>query len=88
MSTITKGDESNAAIMGCDYVMVNGHESEVQVRMKVYAPDDECVSQTGDIAVPITRSKQTIVRGDFLTQQQAEGIGVDPTFEGTYIIYY
>jgi hypothetical protein len=88
MSTITKSDESTAAIMGCDYVMVNGHESEVQVRMKVYAPDDECVSQTGDIAVPITRSKQTIVRGDFLTQQQTEGIGVDPTFEGTYIIYY
>jgi hypothetical protein len=85
---ITKEDDSNDAILGFDYVMVNGVESAVQVALRVIAPDDEVVSSTSTIDVPITRSQLTVVRGEFLSQQTTGGVGINPDFDGMFIVYY
>ncbi len=76
------------ALMGFDYVMVNGHESGVSVQVALYdRKTDRLISlMPQPINVPLERSRMTTVRGDFLTMGVAGGIGVNPSFDGEYIV--
>ncbi len=74
-------------LMGFDYVLVNGHESSVVVQVALYdRATDNLLSLSPTISVPLTRSKVTTVRGDFLTLSTGGGIGISPEFDGEYNI--
>ncbi len=74
-------------LMGFDYVLVNGHESSVSVQVALYDKStNNLLSLSPPITVPLTRSKLTTVRGDFLTLSTGGGIGVCPDFDGEYNI--
>lgn len=70
--------------LGFDYVFVNGSESSVSVVIEVYDWEDDLVSRSNAITIPIVRSKLTVVRGDYLTLKAAGGVGIVPEFEGDY----
>ncbi len=75
------------ALLGFDYVLVNGAESSVQVRVELRErASGELLSLTPPIEVPLLRSRLTTVRGDFLTAGAGGGIGVDPGFGGEFDI--
>ena len=46
--------------------------------------ENELLSSTDPIDVPLERSKLTIVRGPFLTTQASGGVGIDPGFDGEW----
>lgn len=72
------------ALIGFDYVLVNGTESSVGVQVALYDPDGKMLSLSNPVTVPIVRGKVTTVRGRFLTLATGSGIGVDPGFSGEY----
>lgn len=76
------------ATLGFDYVFVNGEESFVTVQLAVYDMNDELLSNTSPIKVPLKRSWHTIMRGRFLTMEASGGIDVDPEYEGDYNIIF
>lgn len=86
-STLTQIDE-NSASLGFDYVLVNGSESEVLMTLKLYSNDGELLSSATGISVPITRSKVTTMKGEFLTQEATGGVGIDPAYEDEYNIFW
>ena len=80
---ITRLSETEAEL-GFDYVFVNGTESTVPIAVEVYNMENELLSSTDPIDVPLERSKLTIVRGPFLTTQASGGVGIDPGFDGEW----
>lgn len=74
------------ARLGFDHVMVNGHESSVAVGMELYDPDGKLIGSVGTINVPTARSRNTIVRGKFLTSRTSGGVAINPDFDGEYNI--
>ena len=78
---------ADEVLMGFDYVLVNGHESSVVVQVALYdRATNNLLSLSPTISVPLTRSKVTTVRGDFLTLSTGGGIGINPEFDGEYNI--
>lgn len=84
-ATITKLNDDEA-LLGFDYVMVNGHESSVPVAMEVYDPNGDLVGRSNAIDVPTQRNRLTTVRGKFLTSKASGGVGINPDFEGEFNI--
>lgn len=84
-ATITPMSDTEARL-GFDYVMVNGHESSIPVKMEIYDPDGNLIGRTGTVEIPTKRNRMTYVRGAFLTSQATGGVGIDPSFEGEYNI--
>ena len=82
-STLLELSEDEAEL-GFDYVFVNGNESSVSVTIEVYDWEDELISRSNPIDVPIIRSKLTVIRGEFLTTKAAGGVGIIPEFDGDY----
>ena len=72
------------AELGFDYIFVNGNESSVSVTIEVYDWEDELISRSNPIDIPIIRSHLSVVRGDFLTTKAAGGVGIIPEFDGDY----
>ncbi len=76
------------ALLGFDYVLVNGAESAVQVQVELRErATGELLSLTPPIEVPLSRSRVTTVRGDFLTMGAGGGVGVDPDFDDEYNLF-
>lgn len=84
-STLSPLNEEEALI-GFDYVLVNGTESSVSVQVGLYDPEGTMLSLSNPVTVPIVRGKVTTVRGKFLTLATGSGIGVSPGFDGEYNI--
>lgn len=76
------------ALIGFDYVMVNGTESSVTLQVALYAPDGSMMSLSNAVKVPIVRGKVTTVRGNFLTLPTGGGIGIDPGFDGEFNLIF
>ncbi len=74
------------ALLGFDYVMVNGHESSIPVAMELYDPEGTLIGRTNPIDVPTQRNRCTIVRGKFLTSKATGGVGINPDFNGDFNI--
>ena len=72
--------------MGFDFVMVNGTDASVMVTLGLLDAEGNPVSMSDEINVPLNRSVNTIVRGKFLIQEANGGVGIDPGFEGDYIV--
>ena len=67
--------------MGFDYVLVD-ENTTMNLNMKIYNADGEMVASTAGVEVPIVRSKNTVVKGTFLTANSSGGVFINPDFEG------
>ncbi|MCH5239809.1 MAG: hypothetical protein J1F38_06270 [Muribaculaceae bacterium] len=77
------------ALVGFDYVFINGEESSVQVALQISDAEGKGVSDSGGtINIPIKRNRTTIVYGKFLTTSSNGEITLDPTFKGQHNIEY
>ena len=72
-----------------DYIFTSA-EGETHVLADFYFYDAEGneVSHCQDVDIPLTRNRETVVRGYFLTRELGEGNGVsiDENFEGEYVV--
>ena len=69
-------------IMGHDFVFVNGSETTLSISLEVYNAENEKVSATNPIYVPIVRNKLTLVKGEFLTSTASGGVSINPGYDG------
>lgn len=74
------------ALVGFDYVFVNGHESKVLISISVYDEKNKLLSAVTNMEVPVQRSKLTIIRSRFLTESAEGGVGIEPGFDGEFNI--
>ena len=86
-SRLTPTDEREAEL-GFDYLFVNGSESKIQVSIELYDEDDKLLTVIPTIELPVIRSRQTVVKGDFLTAESGGGVSIQPEFDGEYNIEY
>lgn len=70
------------ARIGMDYILINGDESSVSLKVLLYSPEGELLSTSNSVIVPIVRGKVTTIRGKFLTLKIDGGISVDTDFDG------
>lgn len=67
--------------MGFDYILVD-EGTTMNVNMHVYNGSGDLVSAVSGVEVPVVRSKNTVVKGLFLTVTSGGGVTIDPDFEG------
>lgn len=80
--------DSGELSMGFDYVFVNDTESSVTVQLEVYRKSDKTtVARSKPVRIPLRRSFDTVVRGQFLSDSSSGGIGVDPDYGGDHNIF-
>ncbi len=77
---------STEASLGFDYVFVNGRSSSVAVEVELFDKDGNRIAKSNSIDVDIQRSRHTLIRGRFLTQQATGGVVIDPSFEDDFNI--
>ena len=73
------GDEG--IILGFDYIIVE-KETIMNINMSIYNGEDILVASTSRVEVPVARSKNTVVKGSFLTVSNGGGVAIDPGFDG------
>lgn len=64
-------------------------ETVVQASFVLYDRNGEVINQCHDLLIPVSRGRETIVRGRFLTAQPTQGaggMGIDENFEDEYVI--
>lgn len=86
-SPITKLTNSTASL-GYDYIFVNGDESTVYLQLAILDADDEELSKTEIVAVPIRRSHHTILQGSFLMQNAAGGVSINSEYDGEFNLVF
>ena len=75
------------AELAFDYVFVNGSQTAVTVGVEVYDSDGALLAGVPAFDVPLKRSMETVVRGEFLTTRASGSVGVDPGFDGSFEIF-
>lgn len=78
---------ADEALLGFDYVLINGAESAVSVALDIIGADGQIVGNTGTLRIPVKRGVCTVVRGDFLTSKASSGVSVNTQFAGRYDIH-
>lgn len=76
------------AMLGFDYVFVNGKRSTILISLSVYDKDNILRSAVPNIEVPVERSKLTTIRGHFMTESAQGGVNLKTEFDGEWNIYY
>lgn len=76
------------ALIGYDFVFINGEESTVRAELNLYHKDGTHIASFSSFGIPVKRNQCTIVRGEFLTSKASGGTGIDPGFEGEFNIEY
>lgn len=78
----TLSDEE--ALLGYDYVFVNGESTSIGITLRVYDVTTGTLLNTyGGLMGDIYKGETTVIRGNFLTTEQGSGIGIDPGFTDT-----
>ena len=75
------------AELAFDYVFVNGARTAVTVAVEVYDADGNILAGVPAFDVPLKRSMETVVRGEFLTTRASGSAGIDPVFDGSFDIF-
>ena len=75
------------AMLGFDYVFVNGQRSTILISLSVYDKDGVLMSAVPNIEVPVERSKLTTIRGHFMTESAQGGVNLKTEFDGDINIY-
>lgn len=76
----------NEALLGYDYLMLDGDDSMVPLSLTSLDPEGNVVGSTGRFEIPIKRGQCTIVKGEFLTSHANAGIGISTEFDGSFNI--
>lgn len=84
--TVPRRISETESLMAFDYVMVNGKDASVVVKLALYTPDGQLISVTDNITVPLKRSRLTTIYGHFLTEYANGGVVIDPSYDGDDII--
>ena len=71
--------------LGFDYVLTN-EQTSMNMNMKVYNADGDMIASASGVEVPVVRSKNTVVKGAFLTVTSGGGVNINPEFDGDYNI--
>lgn len=67
--------------MGFDYILVDD-QTTMNLNMSVYDSEGNLIANTSGVEVPVARSKNTVVKGTFLTVSNGGGVAIDPGFDG------
>ncbi len=78
--TIEENDQ-NEALLGWDFVFVNGADSFVVLNIEVADSRGEVVSQIRGLQVPYKRGHLTTLRADILTNEMEGGIDIDTEWD-------
>lgn len=70
--------------MGFDYVFVGDKGTAVTLQVGVYDQNDNQISLTDPIKVPLMRDRHTVLTGAFLTPDASKGVQVDPDYDGDH----
>ena len=84
-STLTKLTDTEVSL-GFDYVFVSGNGTTVTVRIEIYDNEDQLISLSDPITIPLKPDHHTIVKGRFMTQDTSNGVDIDTSFGGDYNI--
>ncbi len=76
------------ALLGHDFVFINGKESTVRTELDLYHKDGTHIARVSSFDIPVKRNRCTIVRGEFLTSKATGSTGIDPGFDGDFNIEY
>lgn len=69
--------------LGFDYVFVQAGESTTHIPVEIEVVDSKNVTITSSvIRIPCVRSKNSVVKGAFLTVSSDDGVGFEPDFDG------
>lgn len=74
------------AMLGFDYVFVNGQRSTILISISVYDKSDLLLSSVPNIEVPVERSKLTTIRSRFMTESAQGGVNLKTEFDGEFNI--
>lgn len=72
---------NNGMQLGFDYILVDD-ETTMNVNMQVQNADGDVIASTSGVEVPVARSKNTVVKGAFLTVSSGGGVSINPDFDG------
>ena len=86
-SSVKPVNDTQALLLD-DFVFVNDKSSMVSVRVGVFDANNELVSLTGTIKVPLNRGGKTTVNGNFLTQKKTDGIVIDTGYDGNFNLIF
>ena len=86
-SKLTQINESEASL-GFDYIFINGNESITTVTIGIYNTEGQLLSMSESIEVPIKRSWHTIIKGQFLLQENKGGVNINPEFDDDYNLIF
>lgn len=79
--------DANTAELSFDHVLVNHSETSVQVSLELYRlSDNQKLSSTDVIDVPLKRGHYTTVTGPMLTTTAGTQMGIVPDFDGEFNI--
>ena len=78
----------NEAMLGFDYVFVNGRQSTILISISVYDKNDKLLSAVQNIEVPVVRSRLTTIRSRFMTESAQGGVGIESEFDGEFNVYF
>lgn len=67
--------------MGFDYILVDD-QTTMNLNMQIFNSHGDLISSTSGVEVPVVRSKNTIVKGTFLTVTSGGGVTINPDFDG------
>lgn len=81
-------NDDGTASMGFDYVFVYQGESKLNLILNVLDADGKLISATPSIEVPLYRSKNTVIKGEFLTSKSSGGVGIVPDYDGEYNVEF
>lgn len=82
-SKLTKLND-NEASLGFDYVFVNHNQTTVSLQVAIYDKENNLISLSDAIDVPIKRSNHTVITGSFLTMDADGDVGIDPGYDGDF----
>lgn len=77
----TDAPESGEREIGADYILVNGHETTLPLRIEILDATGETVKSYA-VSAPLLRGRQTTIRGNFFTGASSSGASLDPSFDG------
>lgn len=80
--------EPGQVLIGMDYVMINGGESNAQIALEIYDDQGVKISSIPTMNIPIKRDRTTIVYGKFLTTSGEGDITINPDFKDQFNIEY
>ena len=73
--------------VGWDWVLAAGESSSVMVSLEFYDNEGTLINRINNILIPVAPGKLTTVTSKLLTNNINNGITIDPSFDGEFIVH-